>query len=187
MSDWLREADFLLGLQSAFSLLRTKWGLDLLALLADSSGKMLFFWMTTKRHALTHSESHLRGCFMRTHCDDTVRREIPDVPASASKSDNKLTTRTLSRTEYFTSVRKLSLYYVFSPLCLCVEFHQASEEGGWVIALRKPTQWVEPPTHTHVHPQNSGQQTTFQYLSATEQHYMHKHSNQARHTLQIPL
>lgn len=57
--------------------------------------------------------------------------ECQDISAPDSKSDNKVTTVTLlSRSAYFSSVLKLSLHDVFSPLCLCVEFHQASEEGG---------------------------------------------------------
>lgn len=58
---------------------------------------------------------------------------------------------------------------MYSVQCVCVcRIPSSLWRGVWVIALRKPTQWVEPPTYTHVHPQNGGQQTTFQYLCATE-------------------
>lgn len=53
-----------------------------------------------------------------------------DIFELVSKSDSKMTTVILSRFEYFTFVLKLGLHYVFSLVCLCVEFHQASEEGG---------------------------------------------------------
>lgn len=50
---------------------------------------------------------------------NTVRKVKLDMSTSASKSYNKLTA-VLSRSEYFSSVLKLSLHYVFSPVCLSV-------------------------------------------------------------------
>lgn len=51
---------------------------------------------------------------------------------------------------------------MYSVHCVCVCWIPSSLwRGVWVIALRKPTQWVEPPTYTRVHPHNGGQQNHF--------------------------
>lgn len=167
MSDWLREADVRWGCSRHLA----SWGQTRVQL-GQGFGMLVvarccFFPNTTERHALFYSEVHFRASFMplfyflkQSYCQQgNVRSQLINQTINWPLV-------TLTRSAYFSSALKLSLHDVFSPACLCVEFHQASEEGGWVIALRKPTQWVEPPTYTHVHPQNRGQQTTLLYLSS---------------------
>lgn len=103
--------------------------------LQDDDGDKMLLKKTAERHAFLTQSCIKRLCASLLIIQQPRGRT--DTTASASKSNNKkkkkkrkLTAITLSRSTYFSSVLKLCLHDVFSPVCLCVEFHQASEEGG---------------------------------------------------------
>lgn len=98
---------------------------------------MLFFTpRTTERNSLSCSEYIyepvlcLSFVYFKTGMHSDMDRGMSAISASASESDNKLTAVTLSRSPYLSFVLKLNQHDVFSPVCLCVEFHQATEEWG---------------------------------------------------------
>lgn len=56
-----------------------------------------------------------------------------------------------------------SVFVCWIPSSLWTE-RESERAGGWVIALRKPTRWVEPPTYTHVRARNRGREKHFFFL-----------------------
>lgn len=78
-----------------------------------------FKWPQTtfkKRPPPTHTPSLFT--VTATHAEMTLSEE--ECQISRHLQIKRLTTKTLSRSEYFSYRLKRSLHYVFSPLCLCV-------------------------------------------------------------------